>query len=57
MQAAGNTASALALEKLGHDDRVVQDSVGAEVVIFLQRNDVAGPIVPGVLPMPLRLRL
>src|SRR5271168_4493713 len=37
----------MALEKLGDDDRVVQDRVGSQAMIFLERHDEARQIVTG----------
>jgi hypothetical protein len=31
----------MALEKLGDDDRVVQDRIGSQAMIFLERHDEA----------------
>jgi hypothetical protein len=39
--------SFMALEKLRDDDRVVQDRVGSQAMIFLECYDDAGQIVAG----------
>src|SRR5260370_31135379 len=40
-------APAMALEKLRDDDRVVQDGVGSQAMIFLEGHDEASQIVAG----------